>query len=294
MIRTIDPKEIPVPELHGLLLGSISPRPIAFASTVDKAGNINLSPFSFFNVFSANPPVMIFSPARRVRGNTTKHTLDNAEATKEVVINVVSYEMVYQMSLASSEYPQGVNEFTKSGFTEIASETIQPPRVKESPVSFECKVNDIIHLGKEGGAGNLIICEVQRIHINEDILDENGKIDPNKIDTVARMGGSWYCRASGDALFQIPKPLTSIGIGYDSIPEDIRNSSILTGNELGQLGNIEALPSLAAIKKVKDLPEVNKILSSETKVEERLHQLAKGMLAKGQTEHAWAILMCNK
>jgi len=294
MIKSINPKEIPIPELHGLLLGAISPRPIAFASTIDTNGNVNLSPFSFFNVFSANPPILVFSPARRVRGNTTKHTLDNAEATKEVVINVVSYSMVQQMSLASSEYAQGVNEFTKAGFTEVTSKIVKPPRVKESPVSFECSVNNIIHLGKEGGAGNLIICEVKLIHLNTDILGENGKIDPNKIDAVARMGDSWYCKASGDALFEIPKPMTSIGIGYDNIPTEIRNSTILTGNELGQLGNVEVLPNQETIDNCKSLQEVNNILKSNTKTEERLHQVAKGLLAKGEVNLAWGVLLCNK
>lgn len=294
MIRSINPSDLSIPERHGILLSSVSPRPIAFASTVDKDGNVNLSPFSFFNVFSSNPPILVFSPARRGRKNTTKHTLDNVEAIKEVGISIVSYDMVQQMSLASSEFPQGVNEFVKSGFTELPSETIQPPVVKEAPVSFECKVNDIIHLGDQGGAGNLVICEVMRIHLKEDILNEEGKIDPNKIDTVARMGGFWYCRASGDALFQIPKPLTSVGIGYDMIPVDIRNSSVLTGNELGQLGNIEQLPSAKAISKAKEIPEVAEVLNSTTKVEERLHLLAKGFLAKGQTELAWEILMSNK
>lgn len=294
MTRSIDPKELSIPERHGILLSAVSPRPIAFASTVDVDGNVNLSPFSFFNVFSSNPPILVFSPARRGRENTTKHTLDNVEVVKEVAISIVSYDMVQQMSLASSEFPQGVNEFVKSGFTESPSETIQPPFVKEAPVSFECKVNDIIHLGDQGGAGNLVICEVQRIHLKEEILNEEGKIDPNKIDTVARMGDFWYCRASGDALFQIPKPLTSVGIGYDMIPKVIRNSDVLTGNELGQLGNIEQLPSDEAINKAKQLPEVAEVLSSNTKVEIRLHQVAKGYLAKGQTELAWEVLMSNK
>ena len=291
MIKSINPKEIPIPELHGLLLGAISPRPIAFASTVDNNGNVNLSPFSFFNVFSANPPIMIFSPARRVRGNTTKHTLDNAIATKEVVINVVNYAMVQQMSLSSSEYAQGVNEFEKAGFTEIASETVNPPRVKESPVSFECKVIEIKALGTEGGAGNLVICEVTKIHLDTAILDPQGKIDPNKIDTVARMGGNWYSRASGSSIFEIPKPISSVGIGIDIIPASIRNSSILTGNELGILGTIECLP-LKNQEIV--LEEVDEIISSSTKVEERLHQLAKGYIAKNEVGVAWQILLANK
>lgn len=291
MIKSITPKEIPITELHGLLLGAVSPRPIAFASTVDSEGNVNLSPFSFFNVFSANPPIMIFSPARRVTGNTIKHTLENAMDTKEVVINIVNYAMVQQMSLASAEYGQGINEFKKAGFTEVPSETITPPRVGESPVSFECKVNDIIHLGTEGGAGNLIICEVIKIHLDTSIFDENEKIDPNKLDTVARMGGNWYSRASGDSIFEIPKPVSSIGIGVDTIPFSIRNSKVLTGNELGQLGTIENLPQPSSIiinQEVKD------IITSDTNVEERLHQLAKGYLAKNNIERAWQVLMANK
>lgn len=291
MIKSINPKDIPIPELHGLLLGAVSPRPIAFASTIDIDGNVNLSPFSFFNVFSANPPIMIFSPARRVRGNTTKHTLDNAMATNEVVINVVNYDMVQQMSLSSTEYALGVNEFEKAGFTEVASETVKAPRVKESPVSFECKVNEIIHLGTEGGAGNLIICEVTKIHLDTQILDEKGKIDPNKIDTVARMGGNWYSRASGKSIFEIPKPSSAVGIGIDNIPKAIRNSKVLTGNELGQLGNIEKIPS--ADQSIGN-QEVKDIISSETKVEERLHLLAKGYIAKNKIGVAWSVLMANK
>lgn len=290
MIKSINPKEIPIPELHGLLLGAVSPRPIAFASTIDSNGKVNLSPFSFFNVFSANPPIMIFSPARRVRGNTIKHTLENAMSTKEVVINIVNYDMVQQMSLASVEYGQGVNEFEKAGFTEITSETIKPPRVKESPVSFECKVNEIVHLGSEGGAGNLIICEVTKIHLDTQILDENGKIDPNKIDTVARMGGNWYSRASGNSIFEIPKPTSTIGMGIDKIPDTIRKSNILTGNELGQLGTFEKIPEVPPT----DNSSVSDIIDSNTNVEERLHQLAKGYLAKNQIEQAWAVLMANK
>lgn len=290
MIRSINPKEVSIPELHGLLLGAVSPRPIAFASTIDEEGHVNLSPFSFFNVFSANPPIMIFSPARRVRGNTIKHTLENALATKEVVINIVSYAMVQQMSLSSSEFAQGVNEFEKAGFTEVPSETIAPPRVKESPVSFECKVNEVIHLGKEGGAGNLIICEVTKIHLDTTILDENGKIDPNKIDTVARMGGNWYSRASGSSIFEIPKPISSIGMGIDNIPEAIKNSSVLTGNELGQLATIEQLPT----SKIANKTIVSEILKSNTNIEERLHQLAKAHITKNEIEVAWEILMANK
>ncbi len=291
MIKSISPKDLPIGELHGLLLGAVSPRPIAFASTIDVDGNVNLSPFSFFNVFSANPPIMIFSPARRVRGNTTKHTLENAMATKEVVINIVNYAMVQQMSLASAEYGQGVNEFDKAGFTEVPSETVAPPRVGESPVSFECKVNNIIHLGTEGGAGNLIICEVTKIHLNTNILDDNGKIDPNKIDTVARMGGNWYSRASGDSIFEIPKPISTIGIGIDNIPASIKDSKVLTGNELGQLGTIISLPEPSIPSQNE---EVISIIASDSNVEERLHQLAKGHLAKNDVAKAWEVLMANK
>lgn len=291
MIKSINPKDIPIPELHGWLLSAIGPRPIAFASTVDINGNINLSPFSFFNVFSANPPILIFSPARRVRGNTTKHTLDNALATKQVVINVVNYAMVQQMSLASCEYAQGVNEFTKAGFAEVPSEVVMPPRVKESPVSFECKVTDIQALGTEGGAGNLIFCEVIRMHIDTSVLDLNGKIDPHKIDLVARMGGNWYARAQGDALFEIPKPIARIGMGIDQLPNPIKNSTILTGNELAQLASLDAVPKIDR----KELPEeVIEILNSNATIEERLHQLAKGFIAKNKIKLAWQVLMANQ
>lgn len=239
---TVFPEKIPVPQLHSYLLGAVAPRPIALASTLDENGNPNLSPFSFFNVFGANPPIAIFSPARRVRDNTTKHTLENAKKTGEVVINVVNYNMVQQTSLASTEYPEGVNEFVKAGLTPCKSEIVKPYRVMESPVQLECKVKDIIETGKEGGAGNLIICEIVCIHIDEKVLDDNGKIDQHKIDLVGRLGADWYVRASGNALFEVAKPLATIGIGIDSLPEHIRFSKILTGNDLGQLGNIEKLP----------------------------------------------------
>tara|TARA_B110000003_G_scaffold269426_1_gene300421 strand:+ start:3120 stop:3980 length:861 start_codon:yes stop_codon:yes gene_type:complete len=239
---SINPKEISTGKLHGYLLGAVAPRPIAFASTIDENGNPNLSPFSFFNVFGSNPPTMIFSPARRVRGNTTKHTLQNVEQIKEVVINVVNYDIVHQMSLSSSEYPQGVNEFEKAGFTMLPSDIVRPYRVGESPVQFECKVMDIIYTGDEGGAGNLIVCEVVKIHIQEIVLDAEGMIDQHKIDLVSRAGGSYYSRAK-DGFFQIPKPITDLGIGVDKIPLIIRNSTVLTGNNLGMLGNVTRLPT---------------------------------------------------
>jgi len=252
---TIDPKDIPTGKLHGYLLGAVAPRPIAFASTVDEEGTPNLSPYSFFNVFSSNPPLLVFSPARRVRDNTLKHTLENAMDTKEVVINVVSYPIVQQMSLSSTEYPRGVNEFVKAGFTMLSSESVKPPRVAESPVQFECKVIDIIHAGTEGGAGNLIICEVVKMHIQEDVLAEDGSIDQYKIDLVARAGGSFYSRAR-DGFFEIPKPLSNLGIGVDAIPEEIRNSDILTGNNLGILGNVLEMPNAEAVDNfAKEHPE---------------------------------------
>jgi len=239
---SIDPKEVSTGKLHGYLLGAVAPRPIAFASTIDADGNPNLSPFSFFNVFGSNPPIMIFSPARRVRNNTTKHTLENALATKEVVINVVNYAIVQQMSLSSTEYPEGVNEFEKAGFTMLASDKIKPFRVAESPVQFECKVKDVIFTGDEGGAGNLIVCEVVKIHISDDVLDESGAIDQYKIDLVARAGGSYYSRAR-EGFFEIPKPVSTLGVGVDQIPSTIRNSTVLTGNNLGMLGNITFFPT---------------------------------------------------
>ena len=282
---SIDPKEISTGKLHGYLLGAVAPRPIAFASTIDADGNPNLSPFSFFNVFGANPPIMIFSPARRVRGNTTKHTLQNAEETKEVVINVVSYPIVQQMSLSSSEYPAGVNEFVKAGFTMLPSEEVAPFRVAESPVQFECKVKDIIYTGEEGGAGNLIICEVVKIHISEDVLGEDGRIDQYKIDLVARAGGSFYSRAR-DGFFEIPKPISTLGIGVDSIPEDIRNSTVLTGNNLGVLGNVESIPTQMDVDNfAKEHPEWIGI--KETKK----HTFAQEYLNKNDVESAWKVLL---
>lgn len=295
---SINPKEISTAKLHAYLLGSVAPRPIAFASTVDEQGNPNLSPFSFFNVFGSNPPTLIFSPARRVRDNTIKHTLENALATKEVVINVVSYDMVQQMSLSSVEYPKGVNEFTKSGFTALASEKVKPFRVKESPVQFECVVKDVIALGTEGGAGNLIICEVVMFHINENILNEAGHIDPHKIDLVARMGNDFYCRASGDAVFEVAKPNTKPAIGYDAIPEYIRNSEILSANNLGQLGNIERLPDAAAIEELKTNEDVKDILNRMHNDREglchHLFLLAKDLLSQLQVEQAWKVLLLAK
>ena len=246
-MKSFAPKDLTTPQLHSYLLSAVAPRPIAFASTIDTEGNPNLSPFSFFNVFSANPPILIFSPARRVRDNTTKHTLENVEAVKEVVINVVNHDIVQQMSLSSTEYALGVNEFTKAGLTMLKSDVVKPFRVAESPVQMECKVNEIVKLGTEGGAGNLIICEVVKMHINKAVLDENGAIDQVKLDLVSRAGGSFYSRAKS-GFFEIPKPLSTLGIGVDALPEDIRNSAILSGNDLGLLANVEKLRSKNEIK----------------------------------------------
>jgi len=255
-LLTINPRDTQTPELHSYLLSAVAPRPIALASTIDEAGNPNLSPFSFFNVFSANPPILIFSPARRVRDNTVKHTYENAKAVKEVVINVVTHEMVQQTSLSSTEYDRGVNEFEKAGFSMKASERVKPFRVAESPVQFECAIRQVIELGTEGGAGNLIICEVLLMHIDEKVLDENKKIDQKALDLVARAGGSYYSRAR-DGFFEIPKPLRNKGIGVSGLPEGVRTSNILTGNDLGLLGNVEQLPDKTDVDKfMKDKPEI--------------------------------------
>ena len=282
---SIDPKEISTGKLHGYLLGAIAPRPIAFASTIDEDGNPNLSPYSFFNVFGSNPPTLIFSPARRVRDNTIKHTLENALATKEVVINVVNYDIVQQMSLSSTEYAKGVNEFEKAGFTMLKSDKIKPFRVAESPVQFECKVKDVIFTGDEGGAGNLIICEVVKMHVSEAVLDENGAIDQHKIDLVARAGGSYYTRAR-DGFFEIDKPISTLGIGVDQIPTEIRNSTILTGNNLGMLGNVEQLPSDETVDNfAKEHPQ---FIGLETT---KKHTFAQDFLSKNDVESAWKVLL---
>lgn len=286
---SISPHDISTAKLHGYLLGAVSPRPIAFASTIDREGNINLSPFSFFNVFSANPPILVFSPARRGRDNTTKHTYENVLEMPEVVINIVSFEMVQQVSLASTEYAKGVNEFKKSGFTELASEIVKPPRVAEAPVQIECKVNEVISLGKEGGAGNLVICEVVKLHLKEDILDEDGLIDPHKIDTVARLGGNWYSRAKS-GLFQVPKPLTTLGVGVDRLPEEIRKSTVLTGNDLGMLANVENFPNSEEINTFIASSEENKKIVASQNIE-TIHKKAQEFLCEGDVETAWKILL---
>lgn len=289
---TIDPKELSPMKLQGYLQSAIAPRPIAFASTIDKNGKPNLSPFSFFNIFSSNPPILVFSPARRVRNNTTKHTLINCEETRQVVINVVNFDIVQQMSLSSTEYPDGVNEFLKSGLTPIPSELVKPYRVAESPVQFECKVNQIIPLGTEGGAGNMIICEVLKMHINEAVLDADGTIDPMKIDLVSRLGGNWYSRAN-QGLFEVEKPLATLGIGVDAIPEFVKESPVFNGNDLGKLGNVEALPTNEEITIfVKQNFEVKGVLSADDEVKK--HQLAKEYLDKNEVQTAWKVLLAKQ
>lgn len=289
---TIDPKEVSPVKLQGYLQSAIAPRPIAFASTMDKNGKPNLSPFSFFNIFSSNPPILVFSPARRVRNNTVKHTLINCEETRQVVINMVNFEIVQQMSLSSTEYPDGVNEFLKSGLTPIPSELVKPYRVAESPVQFECKVNEIIPLGTEGGAGNLIICEVLKMHINEEILDADGMIDPVKIDLVSRLGANWYSRAK-EGLFEVEKPLATLGIGVDSIPEFVKESAVFNGNDLGKLGNVEALPTEEEITIfVKQNFGVKGVLSADDEVKK--HQLAKEYLDKNEVLTAWKVLLAKQ
>ena len=290
----INPKDLSTKDLHGYLLSSVGPRPVALVSSIDNEGRPNLSPFSFFNVFSANPPIAIFSPARRVRNNTTKHTLQNAASTKEVVINVVSFPIVEQTSLSSTEYKEGVNEFIKSGLTPVESIQVKPYRVKESPVQMECIVKDIISLGEEGGAGNLVVCEIVKMHVSENILNEHHQIDPNKIDLVGRMGGNWYCRASNTSLFEVQKPNSKIGIGYDQLPQHIRNSHILSGNDLAKLANVESLPSMEDVEKFKENKDLVKILKSsgdEKQTRENLHYHCKKLLQENKVLYAWCTLL---
>lgn len=289
---SIEPHELSTGKLHAYLLGAVAPRPICFASTVDVDGNINLSPFSFFNVFSARPPILVFSPARRGRDNTTKHTYQNVLQVPEVTINIVSYEMVQQVSLASTEYAKGVNEFVKAGFTQVASDLIKPPRVAEAPVQLECKVNEVIALGKEGGAGNLVICEVVKLHIKHEILDANEAIDPQKIDTVSRLGGNWYSRAR-NGLFQVPKPLTTMGMGVDLLPDEIRNSRILTGNDLGMLGNVENFPTSEEIDIFINASEEIKQLAASNDLE-AIHKKAQDFLCETKIEEALKLLLYKK
>jgi flavin reductase (DIM6/NTAB) family NADH-FMN oxidoreductase RutF len=291
---TIVPGEIKTALLHQYLLGAISPRPICFASTTDRNGRPNLSPFSFFNVFGSNPPTLVFSPSRRVRDNTVKHTLENIRETGEVVINVVNYAMVQQMSLSSCEYPKGVDEFEKAGFTKLASELVKPWRVAESPVQMECRVEQVIETGTEGGAGNLVICRVLMMHINDNILDAGHKIDPHKIDLVARMGADYYCRASGSAVFEVPKPNTLLGIGMDCLPPSIRNSTVLTGNDLGLLANVHEMPQVnPAFYDVRLRDIIQYFAINPGEMENELHHYAKTLLEEGRVQEAWQVLLAG-
>ncbi|MEM1215442.1 MAG: flavin reductase family protein [Bacteroidota bacterium] len=286
---SIDPTSLLQAEVYQYLSSAVAPRPIAFVSTQDAEGRVNLSPYSFFNVFSSNPPVMIFSPVRSGRDNSTKHSLDNVLEVPEVVVNIVNYPLVEQMSLASTAYAKGVNEFEKAGLTAVASEKISPPRVGEAPVAFECVVDQVIALGQEPGAGNLVVARVVMIHVQDQYLDTNGKLDANQLDLVARMGGSWYTRASGEALFEIPKPIRKQGIGVDQLPEHIRNSTVLTGNNLGRLGNVERLPTAEEIARLQTEDDVQTALRKADST--AVHQLAQRWLEAGKTERALALLM---
>jgi flavin reductase (DIM6/NTAB) family NADH-FMN oxidoreductase RutF len=288
----IDLKDISTPERQNYLQHAIAPRPICFASTIDKEGNVNLSPFSFFNLFSSDPPVVIFSPSRRVRDNTTKHSLQNVLEVPEVVINIVDYDMVQQASLASCEYPKGVNEFIKAGFTAEPATLVKPPMVKESKVKLECKVIEVKPLGQNGGAGNLVICEVARMHIDDSILNEKKLIDQRKLHHVARLGGDWYCKVDESNLFIVEKPNVKLGIGVDVLPKHVRDSNILTGNNLGQLGNVHEMPVIdpsfddAHVKNIVQYYSIN-----PEEMERELHAYAKKLLDQGKVAEAWQVLL---
>ena len=290
----IDLKDLKTAEKQYYLQHVIAPRPICFASTIDKDGNVNLSPFSFFNLFSSNPPIVVFSPSRRVRDNTTKHTLQNVLEVPEVVINIVTYDMVQQTSLSSCEFPKGVNEFVKAGFTPVPATLIKPPMVKESKVNLECKVLEVKPLGTEGGAGNLVICEVMRMHIDDALLDENKKIDQRKINHVARLGGDWYCKVDETNLFHVTKPNTELGIGIDALPDSIRNSKILTGNNLGQLANVTEVPVIEPSFDDSHLKNIIQYYSlNPDEMEKELHSYAKKLLDENKMHDAWQVLLAS-
>jgi flavin reductase (DIM6/NTAB) family NADH-FMN oxidoreductase RutF len=282
----INPQDLSIPKRHALLQSAIIPRPISFASTIDKEGNVNLSPFSFFNMFSSNPPILIFSPSRRGRDNTTKHSYENVKEVPEVVINIVNYAMVEQASLASNEFPKGVNEFVKAGFTAVPSSLVKPPRVAESPVSFECKVNQVIELGTQGAAGNLVICEVILVHVKDELLDDQGVISPYKLDAVARLGQDYYTRVGADSIFVVPKPNEKVGMGYDQIPASIRNHPKLTKNDLGRLANTEKLPEPAEVREFSLQPHVQWAITSGG-----ITDLALKLLREGNVTDAWKALL---
>ena len=287
------PKDLPTPQLHQILVSTVAPRPIAFASTVDENGNPNLAPYSFFNVFSSNPPILVFSSNRKVADNTTKDTLHNIEKTKEVVINVVPHEIVRQMAVASVGFSAEVNEFEKSGLTPVPSDIVRPYRVKESPVHYECVVKDIQPLGDKGGAGHLIICEVVKLHLAEYIFEDEDKIDPHKINLVGRLGRAFYAKASGESVFKIFQPIPKLVVGYDALPENIKNSSVLTGNNLGQLAGLFELPSIDNVQELLNKPAIQKIQLAENKTE-LLHRLAKAELEKDNVIYAARLLLLEE
>lgn len=291
---TLNLKELKPADVQNYLQHAIAPRPICFAATIDKAGKVNLSPFSFFNLFSSNPPVVIFSPARRVRDNTTKHTLQNVEEVAEVVINIVDYDMVQQTSLASCEFPKETNEFIKAGFTEEKATMVAPPMVKESKIKLECKVIEVKPLGTEGGAGNLVICEVLCLHIDESILDENNKIDQLKLNLVARLGGDWYCKVDESNLFKVAKPNIQLGIGIDALPESIRKSTVLSGNNLGQLANVHEMPFIDPAFNDDTLKNIIQYYSiNPEELDMELHRYAKKLLDTGKLQEAWQVLLAD-
>jgi flavin reductase (DIM6/NTAB) family NADH-FMN oxidoreductase RutF len=284
-MKPFDPAHTPLRDIDALLKAAVAPRPIAFASTVDAAGRVNLSPFSYFNLFGINPPVVVFSPNNRVRDNTPKHTLENIREVPETVIHLLDHRLVQQASLASTEYPKGVNEFVKAGLTPVPAERVRPPRAAECPVALECRVRDVVSVGEGGGAANLVICEIVFIHVSEELLGENGLIDQRKTDWVARLGGDWYCRASGEALFQVPRPNQKLGIGFDGLPAAVRTSPVLTGNDLAQLANVERLPDADVVRA---FAEKNGNLPTESIAR---HRLAQRHLAEGRLDEAWLVLL---
>jgi flavin reductase (DIM6/NTAB) family NADH-FMN oxidoreductase RutF len=291
---TFDLKNLSPAEKQYYLQHIIAPRPVCFASTIDKEGNVNLSPFSFFNLFSSHPPVIIFSPARRVRDNTTKHTLENLREVPEVAVNMVTYDMVQQVSLASCEYPKGVNEFIKAGFTPEPSTLIKPPMVKESKAKMECKVLEIKTLGTEGGAGNLIICEILKLHIDDSLLDENKKMDQRKINHIARLGADWYCVVTPENLFEVEKPNTKLGVGIDALPPSVRNSAVLSGNDLGKLANINEIPVIDPAFDDSRLKEIIQYFSvNPDEMEREMHNYARQLLKEGKVKEAWQVLLAG-
>lgn len=296
-MKTIDPNNFPLKDLHQNLLGAVAPRPIAFASTLNAEGMPNLSPFSFFNAFGSNPPVIIFSPARRGRDNTTKDTYENIKATKEAVVNIVSYDIVEQMALASTEYPADVDEFEKAGFTKVDSEKVAPYRVKESHVHLECRLRDLINYKEAGGAANMAICEVVLMHINEEVIGDNGFPDPFKMDHVARLGKDWYTR-SKEGLFELSAPPGNMNIGFDGIPAAVRNSKVLTGNELAKLARVQEFPPKKEIGEVKESPKMAELFQmyygEDENLELELHKIAQRLVGEGKIEEAWRVLLGNK